>query len=71
MAVPNAALEDIVAQRRQPKPRNFIERLPKGHDTVLDEQGREFTGRQRQRIALARAFLRNSPILSWMNRRLD
>lgn len=60
---PNATLEDIVAAAKAAKAHEFIERLPKGYDTVLDEQGSNLSGGQQQRIALARAFLRNSSLL--------
>lgn len=43
--------------------RGFIERLPKGLDTVLREEGDDFSGGQRQRLSLARAFLKDAPIL--------
>jgi ABC-type multidrug transport system fused ATPase/permease subunit len=56
---PNATLEDIVAAAKAAKAHDFIDRLPKGYETVLDEQGANLSGGQRQRIARARAVLRN------------
>ena len=62
-AVPRATREQIVAAAHAASAHEFIDRLPQGYDTPVGERGVKLSGGQRQRIALARAFLRDSPIL--------
>lgn len=58
-----ASHDEIWAALGKANARDFVERLPAGLDTVLREEGDDFSGGQRQRLALARAFLKNAPIL--------
>jgi subfamily B ATP-binding cassette protein MsbA len=55
--------EDIVAAARAAHAWNFIQQLPEGLDTPIGEDGAKLSGGQRQRIAIARALLKNAPIL--------
>jgi len=60
---PGAARPQIAAAARLAGADDFIRRLPRGYDTVLTEGGRDLSAGQRQKIALARAFLRPAPVL--------
>ena len=62
-AVPDASRARIVAAAQAANAHEFIERLPRGYDTEVGERGVKLSGGQRQRIALARAFLKDSPVL--------
>jgi ATP-binding cassette, subfamily C, bacterial CydD len=60
---PDARPPEITAAARLAGADDFIRRLPGGYDTVLAEGARDLSAGQRQKIALARAFLRRSPVL--------
>jgi ABC-type multidrug transport system fused ATPase/permease subunit len=60
---PGATADQVRRAAEAARAHEFIEELPHGYDTILDELGGNLSGGQRQRIALARAFLRDAPIL--------
>jgi ATP-binding cassette, subfamily B, bacterial MsbA len=55
--------DEIVAAAKAARLHGFIMSLPAGYDTIVGERGNRFSGGQRQRLAIARALLRDAPIL--------
>jgi ATP-binding cassette subfamily B protein len=60
---PEASRQEILRAAEQANADEFIQKLPDGYDTMLGERGMTLSGGQRQRIAIARAIIRDTPIL--------
>ena len=59
----SVAFEAVRAAAREANADEFIERLPNGYDSAVGERGQNLSGGQAQRLALARAFLKNAPVV--------
>ena len=63
LANPSASLEEIEKAAQQAQIHEFIMGLPKGYQTYIGEQGQRLSGGERQRLAIARALLKDAPLL--------
>lgn len=63
LGLPEASHADVEAAAKSAQAHDFIMELPDGYDTVLDENGRGLSGGQQQRLSIARAILKNAPVL--------
>ncbi|BAZ46167.1 ABC transporter-related protein [Chondrocystis sp. NIES-4102] len=60
---PDASLSQVMAAAKIAEAEQFIQELPDGYDTIVGERGQKLSGGQKQRIAIARAVLKDPPIL--------
>lgn len=60
---PSAAIEEVIGAAQEAAAHEFIMKLPNGYQTLLGEGGTRLSGGQAQRIALARAFLKDAPLI--------
>ncbi|GAB3945267.1 ABC transporter ATP-binding protein [Corynebacterium tapiri] len=60
---PEASLEEVIAVAKRANAHEFIEAFPDGYDTVIGERGLRLSGGQKQRVSVARAMLKDAPVL--------
>jgi ATP-binding cassette subfamily C protein CydC len=63
LARPGATETELITAAQQAQLHEFVQSLPNGYETRIGEQGLRLSGGERQRIALARAFLKDTPVL--------
>lgn len=61
--VPNASMEEVICAAKEARCHDFIMQLPQGYDTIIGEGGATLSGGERQRISIARALLKDAPIV--------
>jgi ATP-binding cassette subfamily B protein len=59
----DASMEEIVAAAQVAEAHDFIKALPDGYETIVGERGQKLSGGQRQRLSIARAVLKDPPVL--------
>ncbi len=60
---PDATIDEVIEAARVAEAEEFIDRLPQGYNTIVGERGERLSGGQRQRLSIARAVLKDPPIL--------
>lgn len=60
---PNAPMEDVIAAAKKACCHDFIMALPEGYDTVIGENGASLSGGEKQRISIARAIMKDAPVI--------